>query len=222
MSSTARPTGSRSPGLTRDHILEAAIRLLDASGEAGLTFRALALELKTGHGAIQWHVTNKSELLMAATVVTLDEALAEPDGDASPREAVRAIALGVFTAIESHPWLGTQLFAAPWQPAMVRLWEQLGRPVERLGVPAGALFTAVSTLVTYIVGAGGQNAVNPQILVAEVDREVFLGRVAEAWESHDPREGSLIRRLAAQLRSHDDRAEFLAGIDIILDGLEAA
>lgn len=222
MSSTARPTGARSSGLTRDQIVEVAIRLLDTSGEAGLTFRALALELKTGHGAIQWHVTNKSELLMSATAATLEPALAEPGEGASPRDAVRAIALGVFAAIEQHPWLGSQLFAAPWQSAMVRLWEQLARPVEELGVPADALFTAVSTLVHYIVGAGGQNAANPQILPANADRQAFLDRVAGAWESRRADEGSLIRRLAAQLREHDDRAEFLAGVDIILDGLEAA
>ncbi|AYG02755.1 TetR/AcrR family transcriptional regulator [Gryllotalpicola protaetiae] len=221
MTATARPAGARAAGLTRDQIIDAAIELLDDSGDAGLTFRALALKLHTGHGAIQWHVTNKSELLVAATVATLTRALTEPVPDASPREIIRAIGLGVFTAIEAHPWLGSQLFATPWQSAMVQLWEQIGRPVEALGVPSDALFTAVSTLVNYIVGVGSQNAVNTHILAAGADRETFLNTVADRWESFDLREGSLISRLAAQLRVHGDREEFLAGIDIILAGLEA-
>jgi len=41
--------------------------MLDVAGESGLTFRALAAELRTGAGAIYWHVANKSELLVAAT-----------------------------------------------------------------------------------------------------------------------------------------------------------
>lgn len=219
MTSISRPAGSRSAGLSHDQIVAAAVRLLDDSGESGLTFRALALALRTGHGAIQWHVTNKPELLMATTAATLDRALAECTPGSSPREAVRQIGLAVFTAIEGHPWLGGQLFAAPWQPAMIRLWEQLARPVEELGVRDDALFTAVSTLVNYILGVGSQNAMNTRGLAPGIDREKVLDQVADRWECHDPREGSLIGRLAARLRDHDDREEFLAGLDIILDGL---
>ena len=103
---------------------------------------------------------------------------------------------------------------------MVQLWEQIGRPVEELGVPEGSLFTAVSTLVSYIVGVGSQNAVNTRSLAAHHNRDDFLNAVAR-WESLDPAEHPFVRRLAGQLRAHDDRAEFLAGIDIILSGLTA-
>ncbi len=71
----------------------------------------------------------------------------------------------------------------------------------------------------YIVGVGSQNAVNTSVLAAGMDREGFLDTVAGRWTSSDPREGSLISRMASQLRGHDDRTEFLAGIDIILAGL---
>jgi hypothetical protein len=85
--------------------------------------------------------------------------------------------------MEAHPWLGPQLFTAPWQPAMVQLWEQIGRPVEELGVPEGSLFTAVSTLVSYIVGVGSQNAVNTHSLAAHHKRDDFLDAVAARWEA---------------------------------------
>ena len=105
---------------------------------------------------------------------------------------------------------------------MVQLWEQLGRPLEGLGVPEESLFTAVSTLVSYIVGVGSQNAVNARSLTAHERRDDFLGAVAARWESLDPIEHPFVRRMAGQLRVHDDRVEFLAGIDIILTGLAAA
>ena len=35
----------------------------------------------------------------------------------------------------------------------------------------------------------------------------------------DPLEYPVVGRMAARLRVHDDRQEFLAGIDIVLDGV---
>jgi len=197
---------SRSPGaLTRDRITEAAIALLDAHGQSGLTFRALALNLETGHGAIQWHMTNKAELLTAATVGALTRALTAPGPGMPPRQVIHTVALGVFDAIDAHPWLGPQLFAVPWQPAMVKLWEQIGRPLEALGVPEDTLFTAVSTLVSYIVGVGSQNATNGQALTGHGNRDEFLDAVAKRWENLDPAEHPFVTRVAARLRIHDDR-----------------
>jgi hypothetical protein len=181
----------------------------------------LALKLETGHGAIQWHIATKGELLAAATVTVLTRALATPAPGTPPRLAIHAVALGLFTAIDAHPWLGPQLFAVPWQPAMVQLWERIGRPVEQLGVAEGSHFTAVSTLVSYIIGVGGQNAANTHSLAAPEKRDDFLAAVAARWASLDPVEHPFVRRVAGQLRAHDDREEFLAGIDIILSGLVA-
>jgi AcrR family transcriptional regulator len=222
VTNTPRPPRPRPVGLTRDRIVDAAIELLDAHGQSGLTYRALAFELKTGHGAIQWHVANKEELLVAAAIGALTRALEKPGPGTPPQPAIRAVALGVFDAIDAHPWLGAQLFAVPWQPAMVQLWEQIGRPLEELGVPERSLFTAVSTLVSYIVGVGSQNAMNTHAVAGHSSRDDFLHAVARRWENLDPAEHPFVRRVAGQLRVHDDRQEFLAGIDIILDGLQAA
>lgn len=228
MPTTNGSPSSRSNGLTRDRVVDAAIELLDAHGEPGLTFRALAHTLGTGHGAIQWHVATKGELLTASTVTVLTRSLDAPAPGTPPHgarravDALHAVALGLFDALDAHPWLGSQLFAVPWQPAMAGLWERIGRCVEELGVPDERLFSAVSTLVSYIVGVGSQNALNAHVIGANQDRDTFLDAVAARWEATDPADGSVVRRLAAQLRVHDDRAEFLAGIDIIVAGLTRA
>jgi AcrR family transcriptional regulator len=218
MVKTIRSSEQRADALTRERIVDVAIELLDADGENGLTFRALATRLETGHGAIQWHVANKSELLMAATAVAA-RAVAEADLDAPPREAIHAVALGVFDAIDAHPWIGGQLFRAPWQSVMLQIWERIGRQLEALGVPEAARFTAASTLVSYIIGVSSQNAVNGQSHEALGDRADFLDAVAGHWEGLDPKEYAFVRSVAGQLREHDDQAEFLAGIDLILAGL---
>jgi hypothetical protein len=43
--------------------------------------------------------------------------------------------------------------------------------------------------------------------------------VSTVWSQLDPEEYPFARSLAAQMRTHDDRKDFLAGIDLILKGI---
>jgi AcrR family transcriptional regulator len=212
----------RVDALTRERIIDAAIGLLDSEGENGFTFRALAARLETGHGAIQWHVASKSELLKAATAVAVARPMDKADPDAPPREAIHAVALGVFDAIDAHPWIGGQLARPPWQSTMLRIFEHIGRQVQALGAPAAEQFTSTSALLHYIIGAGGQNAANSRSPAALGDRQHVLDSIATQWEGLDAKEFAFTRTMAGQLRVHDDRAEFLAGIDLLLAGMMAS
>ena len=208
-------------------MVEAAVELLDAAGEDGLTFRTLTERLATGPGAIYWHVANKDELLGAATDAVVTAALAiEPAAgpQSSPQDRIRAVALGLFDAIEEHPWVAAQLSASSWQSTTPRIFESIGRQVGALGVPESGWFTAASVLVEYILGAAGQNAANSakaRTLGPHVDRSAFLDAMARTWADLDPDDYSFTRTVADQLREHDDRAEFLAGITLVLAGLTA-
>jgi AcrR family transcriptional regulator len=225
MTTRARRADRRDEALTQETIVEAAIQLLDAEGEAGLTFRALAAKLATGAGAIYWHVSNKDELLVAATAVVVSGAIANDAKDATPQEAIRAIAIGTFDAIDAHPWVGTQLARITWPSAMLNIFERIGRLLQSLGVPHADQFTAASTLVTYILGAGSQNAahsVHARLHLSDTNRREFLAAMATAWAELDVEQYAFARTMAGPLRDHDDRAEFLAGIDLILAGIAAA
>lgn len=211
----------RTDALSKDRIVEAAIAILDAEGETALTFRALATRLATGAGAIYWHVADKTALLTAATGDLIDRAMAQGD-DAPPRQAIRAIALRVFDLIDAHPWVGAHLAREPWQSAMLRIFEGVGSRLDALGVPEDRQFDAATALVNYILGCAGQNAANARLMPAETDREAALGAVAAQWTKLDPAEHPFVRKMAARLGDHDDRDQFLAGVDLILAGLDAA
>jgi AcrR family transcriptional regulator len=231
MATHKRRSQRRTEALSRESIVEAAVELLDAAGEGGLTFRVLTERLATGPGAIYWHVANKGELLAAATDAVVAGAVAgEPAGSAgSPREEIHAVALGLYDAIDEHPWLAPQLAAqlsrSPWGPVTPRILESIGRQVSALGVPEGSWFTATSVLVHYILGAAGQNAANTdgaRTLAPEVDRAGFFHAASKAWEELDPEQYPVTRAVARQMREHDDREEFLAGVDLVLGGIAAA
>ncbi len=217
MKSTQR-TERRAEALSKERIVGAAIEILDAEGEAALTFRTLAARLATGAGAIYWHVANKGDLLAAATDA-LVAGVVTGLGDDDPREEIRTIALGVFDAIDAHPWVGTQLAGEPWQSAMLHVFEGIGSRIQRLGVPEPTQFNATTALLNYILGLAGQHAAGARLITPDTDRATFLAGVAARWLDLDAERFPFVRQIAAQLPDHDDREQFLAGIDLILAGV---
>ncbi|WP_441235521.1 TetR/AcrR family transcriptional regulator [Bradyrhizobium sp. 930_D9_N1_4] len=211
----------RSDALSKERIIAAAIEILDRGGEGALTVRALAADLATGSGAIYWHVADKNELLAAAADDIIARVVSEGAGGARPRESIRAVALGVFDAIDAHSWVGAQLFREPWRPATLEIVESVGSRLQALGVPEAALFDSASALVHYILGVAGQNAANARLVAPGTDRSAFLAGVAGKWGALDPAKYPFVRQMAAQLRDHDDREQFLAGVDLILAGIGA-
>jgi AcrR family transcriptional regulator len=219
MAAKAQRAERRSDALSKERIVEAAIEILDSDGESALTFRALSARLATGSGAIYWHIANKNELLTAATNDVIARVVTDVAGDAAPREAIRAIALGVFDAIDAHPWVGAQLSSEPWQSAVMHIFEGIGAQLQALGVPERAQFDCASALVNYILGLAGQYAAAARLIAPDTDRAAFLGAIAARWARLDPAEYPFVRQIAAQLPEHDDREQFLAGINLILAGI---
>ena len=216
-----RPAERREDALSNERIVEAAIELLDAQGEEGLTFRALATHLSTGAGAIYWHVANKSELLAAASDAVVMRALTGVVERASAKKTIRSIALVVFEAVDAHPWVGDQLARNPWPKATLQIFERIGRQIEALKVPGRARFRAAGVLVSYIISESRQNAANGSLPGPRPDRAEYLATIAAQWKALDATEYAFTREVAAHLRDHDDTEEFLAGIDLVLAGIAA-
>jgi AcrR family transcriptional regulator len=210
----------RADGLSRELIVKAATEILDAGGETALTFRALTARLSTGYGAIYHHVANKSDLLAAATDDVIARVMTCVVIDAEPREALRSVALGLFDAIDAHPWVGAQLSREPWRPALLEIYESIGGLLDSLNVPERALFDSAGALVNYVLGVAGQNAANARLLAhSEADRSAFLATIAAQWSQLDPEKYPFVHKAATQLREHDDREQFLSGVDIFLAGI---
>ena len=222
MTKNTRRTQRGEPSLTRERITTAAIALLDSSGPGGLTFRALAEALATGAGAIYFHIADKGDLLNAACDVIVAQAMAASREEARPQDRLRAIGVGLFDAIDAHPWVGAELARAPGTMPTVRILEGIGQQVRALGVPDPLLWRATSSLFSYIVGVAGQNAANARIGIERgIDRSDFLDGLAHDWAQLDAAAFPFTRAIASQLRDHDDRVDFLAGIDLLLDGIAA-
>ncbi|WP_328918811.1 TetR/AcrR family transcriptional regulator C-terminal domain-containing protein [Streptomyces griseoaurantiacus] len=160
----------------------------------------------------------------------------EVGGSGGPRERpedrIRAVALGLYDAATEHSWLASrlaaQLIREPWGAVTPRIFESMGRPLRDLGVPRGDWFTTTSTLVHYVLGATSQNAQAADDVPGgappdtEEVRAAFLDTASRAWRDLDPEEYPFLHDIADQMRAHEDRAQFLAGIDLILAGVTAS
>jgi AcrR family transcriptional regulator len=223
MGKKARSSQRREESLSRESIIEASIELLDSSGEGGLTFRALSERLATGPGAIYWHIANKSDLLTAACDAVIARTMNQTVAGATAEATIRALALGVFDAIDAHPWVGSALTRVSGHLPIVRVLERIGQQVRGLGVPEDQQWEAVSALMAYILGVSGQNAANGQLARTRgLDRSDFLEKLSTAWLQLDPHEYPFARSVAGQMRDHDDRIDFLSGIDLILRGIDSS
>jgi AcrR family transcriptional regulator len=222
------PTGGRAGALSQELIVGAAVALLDERGERGLTFRLLAKQLNTGPGALYWHVANKDELVALAADQVLGHAFA---ADPSPEEGagagLRALAIAVFDALDRHPWAASHVTAPATLANALRLLDRIGTLVARTALPADRHF-AVSTAISYYVTGVSAQIIAPSTIApstthdATLSRDAYLARTAERWEELDAAEYPFLTRTTKDLRDHDDRDQFITGLDLLLDGLTTA
>ncbi|MFC7287301.1 TetR/AcrR family transcriptional regulator [Herminiimonas glaciei] len=222
MNKKTQGTQRRDESLSRERIIEAAIEILDSTGESGLTFRSLSEKLATGPGAIYWHIADKSDLLTAACDAIVARTVDAQARDTTPKSGIRKLALGIFDMMEAHPWAGSALIRAGGKMPIVRILERVGPHVDALGVPKSKQWATVSALLNYMLGVGAQNAANTLLARSgEVRRSELLDGVSAAWSQLDPANYPYTRSMASYLLAHDDRKDFLAGIDLILSGIDS-
>jgi AcrR family transcriptional regulator len=95
--------GTRRVPLSRERVLQAAVRLADEAGIDAVSMRRLAQELGVVPMALYKHVANKDELLDGMVDVVIGEFDA-PDPSPDWRAAVRERVLSARRAVLRHPW----------------------------------------------------------------------------------------------------------------------
>lgn len=224
--STQRAAGRRpkDSSLTRTAVVEAAIDILDTSGESGLTFRVLADRLHSGSGAIYWHVANRNQLLDLAcdAILAPVESEAPQLSKGDELDAIRTLALSLFDTLDRHPWIGIHLPSSPGLPSALRLLERIGESVRSFGVPAERQFYVATAVFTYVLAVAAQMTRNAQTAGAAHTQDEWLAEQATQWAQLDPQTHPFLHGAAADLRDHDDREQFIVGLDLLLAGIQPA
>jgi AcrR family transcriptional regulator len=206
--------------LNRDRVLRAATALADAGGIESLTMRRLGESLGVEAMSLYKHVANKDDVLDGMT----DGVFAEielPDGSSDWRTAMRERAVSVRAALARHPW-ATPLMQSRTSPgpATMRHHDTVIGTLRGAGFSVALAAHAFSALDSYIYGFALQQRSLP-FETGEQAAEIADAILARFPADEFPHLAELTRDHVLQ-PGYDYGHEFEFGLDLILDGLEAA
>jgi AcrR family transcriptional regulator len=214
----AAPT-RRTRGLSRDRIVAAAVEIADADGLGGLSMARLADHLGCGTMSLYRHVASKDELL----IFMLSSAAGPPPPprESDWRQALSAWADGLWEVYHRHPWVLPAASSGPPADPGQLAWLEAGLSALRpTGLPERDKLSVVVSLLHYIRGAAalaiesGAGPVDPsrypELLRRLLDEQRYPAIAAAlAAGAFEPIEGQ------------DQRADFDAGVQRLLDGIDS-
>lgn len=213
------PGGRRTP-LTRERILRAAVALADERGLGDLTMRRLAGELGVEAMSLYHHVANKNDLLDGMIDLVFGE-VDPPTAGGDWKAELRKRALSTRAALGRHRWaVGEMEGRTDHGPANLRVHDAVLGCLLAAGFSEAETVHAYSVQDAYIYGFALQesdmSSRTPEDFAAEARRQ--MAEYADALADHP----SLVRVVGGHVAEvgYDYDAEFLFGLDLILDGLE--
>lgn len=217
---TAKEQGqvASDPGLSKQRLVEEAIRLADREGVGGLSMRRLAGALGAGAMSLYHYVANKDELLDAMIDIVFQEIELPPE-DADWQSAMRRQAGSTRQALARHPWaIGLMESRTSPGPANLRHREAFTACLRRAGFSALMATHANWLLNSYVYGYALQEASLPFDTadeLAEMTEDVYLPQLP-------PDQFPYLNESAAALvaSGYDPAEEFIFGLDLILAALE--
>jgi AcrR family transcriptional regulator len=171
-----KPRGLLPRPTIREHVVEAAIRIADTEGLAGLSMRRVAGAVGVPTMSLYRHVADKEELLL----LMMDQVFAAyPPPDPAPdgwRARIEALSRLQWSVYREHPWLAQAMsFTRPLlAPRAMAHTEWAMRALDGQGLDDHTLFLTAVAVANYVRGT----AVN---LEAEAQAEQDTGLTDDEW-----------------------------------------
>jgi AcrR family transcriptional regulator len=215
------PTSKRAPRrvpLSRELVLQTAIRLADQGGLESLSMRKLGQELGVEAMALYYHVANKDEVLDGIVDLVFSE-IDLPSTDADWKTAMRQRALSLRDVLARHRWaIGMMESRRHPGPANLRHHDAVIGNLRAAGFDMEMVAHAYSLLDGYIYGfaltkmnlpfdRGDDVAERAQVMLEPFPLDEYPNLVAFIAEH-------------AMQPGYDFGNEFEYGLEVILDGLE--
>ncbi|GAA3636944.1 TetR/AcrR family transcriptional regulator C-terminal domain-containing protein [Microbacterium awajiense] len=204
--------------LSRDRIIDAAAAVADRGGLAAVSMRNVAAELDSEAMSLYHHVPNKEALLDGlADWAFLQIDLPDP---AKPwRESMTARATSARAVLGSHPWALGMLESRPKPgPALLRHHDRVLGCLSEAGFSAALATHAFSTIDAFVYGFVLTEASLP-FAAGEGAEAAFADEVGASADDYPYIAAHRAELLADKTFAFAD--EFAAGLDLILDAIEA-
>ena len=214
---TTKPAQGRLP-LSRERVLDAALKLADHGGLEGLSMRKLGQALGVEAMALYYHFANKERVLDGIVDLVFGE-IDLPTAGEDWKVAMRRRAISVRDALLRHRWaIGLMESRTNPGPANLRHHDAVIGNLRAAGFDMAMVATAYSLLDSYIYGY----AMTKMNLPFEDTSDIV--ELSETMLSPFP--PGEYQNLADFITEHamqpgyDYANEFEYGLDVILDGLQ--
>lgn len=218
MTDERRRRPGRPARLERDEIVRTAVRIADERGIGAVTMRSVAHDLGAEAMSLYRHVDNKEALVDGMVDLVYGE-IELPDPDAPWPAALRRRAVSARAALERHPW-AIPLMESRSRPGPMNLrhHEAMLALLFRDGHTGASATRVVNVIDSYVYGFALQEQALPVATpedLAAAGPEILAGLPTDAYP--------LLARTAEELigAGFDYRAEFEAGLDLVVDALAA-
>ncbi len=206
---------AKNPSLTHEAVVEAAARVLEREGRAGLTMRAVAAELRVQAPALYWYVASKEALELALFDHLMADLSFTPKG-VDWREDLREASHALRAHLLSHRDLASLppggFFFAPRSAGLMEI--ALGVLLDA-GIPPREAFYAFVAAIDYVMGwAKGE----PEARARPPERPGF--DEAAQRSLFDGAYPNRARVAEAFLRPSDIDEQFAFGLDCLIAGFE--
>jgi AcrR family transcriptional regulator len=215
--STTSRVRTRAP-LTKDRVLDAALKLADDGGIEGLSMRKLGQALGVEAMALYYHFANKERVIDGIVDLVYQE-IDVPVAGAAWMDAMRQRAISVRDALLRHRWaIGLMESRTNPGAATLRHHDAVIGCLRTGGFDMARTATAYSLLDSYIYGFALTKMNLPFDDTSDIV-EVSENMLAPFPEGEYPNLMAFLTE-HAMLPGYDYADEFEYGLDIVLEGLE--
>jgi AcrR family transcriptional regulator len=225
------------PGLSAEAIAAGAMRLADAEGLEAVSMARVAAELGVTTMALYRYVANKDELLQLmwnASALGAEHLVIEGDGW---RARLRSWAVIQRDMMDRHPWITQMPMAAPpLAPNSMHFVERGLEAMDETGLPDMVKIRIIGLLSSYTLSEARMAADAKRAMAAAAAAPEADGAAADDSPGPPQSYEALLRELVDERtyprlyrlawgpepeRPLTEREEFLSGVDVILDGVQA-
>jgi AcrR family transcriptional regulator len=195
------------------------VRVVDEEGPAGFNMRELADRLETSTATLYRHVTGKEELMVYVVDRVLGEVRAPEDSDEGAprdwREGMRRFAFQFRSVLARHPsMLPLFVVQLPLGPNALTIRERVVAMLTRFGFSAQLAARSYNTVAQYVLGSAITRPGSPMPEEAAAIGEYYRALDREAYPH--------VVAAADALTTMRLEEGFIAGLEIVLDGIDRA
>jgi AcrR family transcriptional regulator len=218
---TRKPRAAPRSPLSRDEIVEAALRIVDREGLDATSMRRVAEELGTSPSALYWHVRNKDELLQLVFDRVAGEVELPPLDPEDWQEQTKGVARELRRVLTSHRDIArVTLGAIPVGPNVLRVVEWMHALLREAGLPDRVVALVGDLFGLYVGAHSYEESLGLASPTGEdLPPEQVVAMLREYWESLPPALFPHTLALLDHLFEGGPEERFEFGLDVIVRGL---